>query len=235
MAKRKRVRRAKRKKRSGSFQPGDSVIVKQGVKDPDFGTDIGGWQGRIVEDKNAAADVVCIAWDSITLQQMPDEDIIRSEEKGFGWTEMRLYPTEVELTSPRDTEDDVKKMAALLEDRHAWSHLGEEGRRIQAVLDNAASNTMWAKFVAWETHLENVLKFPFKAEVAEWQERGPLRAGDRVKILGLEGSVGLYGVLALVQHKRKTISFPLYELEVLLESSPNYQPVKDYAVWFANR
>ncbi len=53
MAKRKRVRRAKRKKRSGSFQPGDSVIVKQGVKDPDFGTDIGGWQGRIVEDKNA--------------------------------------------------------------------------------------------------------------------------------------------------------------------------------------
>ena len=29
--------------------------------------------------------------------------------------------------------------------------------------------------------------------------------------------------------------FPLCDLEVLDKSSPYYQPVKDYAVWFANR
>ena len=28
---------------------GDSVVVKSGILDPDFGTDISGWQGRIEE------------------------------------------------------------------------------------------------------------------------------------------------------------------------------------------
>ena len=33
------------------FQVGDSVKVKNGSKDPDFGIDIGGWQGQISEDE----------------------------------------------------------------------------------------------------------------------------------------------------------------------------------------
>ncbi len=235
MVRRRRTKRVKRQKHTGGFQPGDSVVVKQRVKDPDFGTDIGGWQGRIVKDPDADDDVVCIAWDSITLKQMPDETIIRSEEEGLSWTEMRLYPNEVALTSPRDTKNDVEKTIDLLADKHEWNYLGEEGRRIQAVLARAKSNEEWAEFEAWETYLEETLRFPFKAEVSEWQERSPLRTGERVKVLGLNGSVDLYGVLAVIQHKRKTLSFPLCDLEVLLESSPNYQPVQDYAVWFANR
>ena len=35
-----------------NFQVGDSVKVKNGTKDPDFGIDIGGWQGQISEIDN---------------------------------------------------------------------------------------------------------------------------------------------------------------------------------------
>jgi hypothetical protein len=30
-----------------SVKIGDSVIVKPNIQDPDFGLDIGGWQGRV--------------------------------------------------------------------------------------------------------------------------------------------------------------------------------------------
>ena len=231
MAKRKRVKRKKQSK----FKPGDAVVVKPNVDDPDLGANIGGWQGRISEPIEEDDDVVCIAWDSVTLKQMPDEMIVQCEEKGLGWTEMRLYPHEVEPTNPRDNEDDVDNIIDRLEDKHAWSHLGEEGRRIQAVVANAKSRSEWAEYEAWEAHFRKILKFPFKAEVSEWQERSPLRTGDRVKVLGIDESVDLYGVLVAIQHRRRKLVFPLCDLEVSAKSSPNYRPVKDYAVWFANR
>ena len=35
--------------KNSKFQVGDSVKVKDGTSDPDFGIDIGGWQGQIKE------------------------------------------------------------------------------------------------------------------------------------------------------------------------------------------
>ena len=32
-----------------NFKVGDCIVVKHGVKDPDYGIDIGGWQGWITE------------------------------------------------------------------------------------------------------------------------------------------------------------------------------------------
>jgi hypothetical protein len=45
----------------------------------------------------------------------------------------------------------------------------------------------------------------------------------------------LYGVIVDLRHGRLTCAFPLCDLEVIDERSPNHQPVRDYAVWFANR
>jgi hypothetical protein len=41
---------------------GDSVIVKPTIQDPDFGLDIGGWQGR-VSDVVEDGEVIRIEWD----------------------------------------------------------------------------------------------------------------------------------------------------------------------------
>ena len=148
---------------------------------------------------------------------------------------MYLNLEEVELATPMDSQKEVKAIAERLENEHNWSFLGEEGRRIKAVLGNIEDDDGWAAFEAWEEHFGKVLKFPFEAEVSELQERGPLRAGDTITVLGLEGSQDLYGVLVSLRHKRRKYVFPLCDLEVTDKRSSNYQPVKDYAVWFANR
>ena len=88
---------------------GDCIAVKPGVKDPDYGIDIGGWQGRITEIESYQPGKVTIMfqWDSLSLKNMPASAIRRSEEKGLDWTTMGLYPEDVEIDEPRDTQADV--------------------------------------------------------------------------------------------------------------------------------
>ena len=80
--KRRRKRRrkgAKVQQKVAGFKPGDSVVVKPGIADPDFDIDIGGWQGQLDEDADVDK-MVLIAWDSVTLQNMPGAMIEQCEE-----------------------------------------------------------------------------------------------------------------------------------------------------------
>jgi hypothetical protein len=94
-----------------TFEIGESVVVKPNVVDPDFGTDIGGWQGRV---KEVDDDTVFIAWDSITLREMGLELVIRCENENFDWQVMTLSQREVEKASSRDSERDVVLVADAL-------------------------------------------------------------------------------------------------------------------------
>ena len=62
-----------------------------------------------------------------------------------------------------------------------------------------------------------------------------LRTGDEVTVIRMESFEDLYGILVALRRRRKRFVFPLCDLEVLDQSSPNYQPLRDYVVWFANR
>ena len=61
------------------FNVGDSVVVKEGTLDPDYGNDISGWQGRIygIDDSNYDDPLISIEWDSVTLKNMPRSVIDR--------------------------------------------------------------------------------------------------------------------------------------------------------------
>ena len=91
---------------------GNSVVVKSGVLDPDFGIDIGGWQGRIEED---GVDHFLIRWDSITLCKMGLHQIIRSMDEGLDWELMTLEIDELTITTPRDTKADVSRVVSHME------------------------------------------------------------------------------------------------------------------------
>jgi len=91
------------------FKIGESVAVKLGVSDPDFGSDISGWQGRVQEVDNT--DTIFIRWDSLTLNQMGLDLAIRCEEENFDWEVMTLDARDVEKAQRRDTEADVQIVA----------------------------------------------------------------------------------------------------------------------------
>jgi hypothetical protein len=216
---------------------GDCIVVKLGVKDPDYGIDIGGWQGRITEIESYQPGQVTIMfqWDSLSLKRMPVSAIRRSEEEGLDWTTMGLYPEEVEPAKPRDTQADVDAVIEELSAVHAWVYLGKQGGRIKQILRKVDEDDDLEAFEAWQEYLEAHLKLPFDAVVSEYQDRGPLQAGDQVIVVGFEGSEDLYGVLVIIKAGRNSYVFPLCDLKAVNEKSANFTLTDDYAVWFANR
>ena len=58
---------------------GDCIVVKPTVKDPDLGTLIGGWQGRVTEIQSYQPGKVTVMfqWDSLSLKRMPASAIRR--------------------------------------------------------------------------------------------------------------------------------------------------------------
>lgn len=228
---RKRTKSNKKLAPQENFPLGTSVLVKPGVTDPDYGFDMGGWQGRVVENHYADEQgnpLVSIAWDSVTLKQMPVEIIERCEEDGLDWSVMGLFASDVISASPRDKLHQVDRVKAEIEDAHEMDHLGEQGRRIQQVLNSAGRKSEMGRFEAWEDYLKEKLTFPFEAEVSEYQERGPIQGGERVTVLDIEIVDDSYGIIVSVKTKRGHYDFPLCDLEAIPNTSPNYQPVKDY-------
>ncbi len=213
-----------------TFSIGDSVKVKEGIMCPeDDSLCIGGWQGRvsgIEEDDN----IVEIHWDSITLKQLPREYIKKSEEKGLGWAEMCLSADEIEPASPRDSEATTNNVREEMESKFCWLGMDKEGERIFEVIADADDEVE-----AWARHLVQVLVFPFEAKVSEPQDEGPLDDGDEVQVHGITEADEQYGILVDVTCGQQRFVFPLADLTVRERKSPNYTPVKDYCVWFANR
>jgi hypothetical protein len=221
-------------KASDQYKIGDSVVVKSHVHDPDLDLVIGGWQGTI-SDISDEHNTVCIDWDSLTLQAMPSSVIDTCEVEGLAWNQMYLEVADVEAAPRRDTPEMVAQVVAQLEAQHAWIYLGEEGQYIQSVIGEVDPDDTTEILEVWEEHFREVLRFPFAAEIAEPQERGPLRTGTQVMVEGITDIDDKYGVIVRVKHQRNISHFPLCDLEAIDKGSPNYEPVRAYVVWFANR
>jgi Calcium binding len=220
--------------KSSSWAIGGSIAVKPGVTDPDTGRDLGGWQGRISAIPNEG-EVLTIRWDSLTLRSMPQALLAWSEEEGLSWSEMNLLPEEVEPATARDTEDDVVAATAELESQTSWLYLGgEQGERIQSIVNRAAGHDELAVFRAWHTYLEEHLVLPFAATVVEYQ-RGPVRQGALVTVLAITFLDEIYGTIVAVKHTQGVNELPLCDLKATEADAETRQLVEDYAMWFANR
>ncbi len=214
---------------------GASVMVKLGVKDPDTGDDIGGWQGRISDvGEDDGQRTVCLAWDSLTLKSMPAASLAYAIREGVDWQCMFLFETDIETATSRDTAAEVAQAIDEIEDRTVWLHLDDDGR-IQSILAGIDPEDTTALLITWKQYLSKHLQFPFEAEVAELLERGRLRVGDRLQVTELFDLNDYQGLLVGGKRGSERLVFPLCDLEVTDEQSSNYQPVKDYVVWFANR
>jgi len=94
----------------------------------------------------------------------------------------------------------------------------------------------------WAEYLKQNLVFPFEAVVDEASDEEafgfgdpePIRYKDRVTVVNTEFEDDLYGVIADIMKGRKKYAFPLCDLAVVDNTSPNYKLVDDYRTWFAN-
>ena len=110
---------------------GDSIKVKPGILCPDNESyNLSGWEGRIIGIDQG---LIEIEWDSITLSQMPKEFIQESIDEGIEYKCMILGESEIEITKPRDKQEDVQKKQDII--RFNYSFEGEEAR-IKKILNN---------------------------------------------------------------------------------------------------
>lgn len=218
---------------------GDSVVVKQGVKEPDLEEfEIGGWQGRVTKiDADSDKDnlLVTIEWDSSTLLQIPSDYIEQSEIDGLDWSGMVLYESDLEKTIPRDKKENVKKAKDKLADKYYWASLGEEGVRISKILHGVDPHNEMKCLQKWVEHLDKELTFPIQAIVSESEDNWLIKSGDKVEIKSLTHIVDMYGVIASIRLNGKKYEFPLCDLEVIDKTRTDFQLIEDYGTWFANR
>lgn len=219
-----------------TFKVGDCVKVKEGLLDPDFDVDIGGWQGRITMiDEFEEETIVVVQWDSVTLQNMSAALVEQCDEEGFDWSEISLQVDEVEPAVCRDDEHEVEHVIHKMEKHMEFAHLGERGERIQSVIEGIDEENYIDSLAAWNEYLHKTLSFPFAAKIDEFEEEYPFPRGEEVIVTGLDLVDDLYGIIADITHRGKHLNFPLCDLAAIDKPSPNYEAVKDYRVWFANR
>lgn len=100
----------------------------------------------------------------------------------------------------------------------------------------------WERRDWWDWLMQN-LRFPFTAERIEDHsdayfrddvEEETFRLGHRMDVLDLEDDEE-DGILVKVKEGEVFGSVPLADLQVISKKDPNYWPVREYMVWFANR
>jgi ribosomal protein S27AE len=106
------------------------------------------------------------------------------------------------------------------------------------IVDNKGKETIVnGKKRNWFKFLSNNLVFPFDARIDEgdiFDEAGPLRYNDKVVVQKVSGDFDLYGIIAKIKKGREIYEFPLCDLAIDDENSPNYKILDNYRTWFAN-
>ena len=130
------------------------------------------------------------------------------------------------------------------DDQHLWDlHKTSDGYvpRDPEAFDRKRAEWEERNWWAW---LEGKLAFPFTVERIEDEgdayfredaQEEPCRLGHRMRVLGLLDEEEDYGIFVSVEEGPVTGDVPLADLEVLPKEDPNYWPVREYVLWFANR
>ena len=218
------------------FKIGQTVKVKIGVLCPDDSEfNLSGWTGRIIDLVEDEEPTIGIEFDSITLKSIPEKFIKKSEQEGLDWSKIYLDVNDVERTKSRDTEQEAKIVRNEIKKHFEWIGIGSGGELIQSVINSAESFKEWDALKAWEKYLEENLQFPFETLIHEYQGRGPLNEGDKLKVFGIELVDDHYGIIVACRKERKRYDFPLVDLKVTEKKSINSNIIEAYRTWFANR
>ena len=219
--------------RETNIQSGDVVKVRDGFCDSELGVDMGGWHGR-VSKLYPEEGTALVAFDSLTLLDIPERFIEKYAEEGYSWEDYGYDLDDLIKTKARDTLTDVRYVLKELRNQYKYSYLGEEGREINKIFLAIDPDWVMGPLEVWEIYLQQNLTFPFEAVVDEWQERGPLRAGDKMRVSQIEIVDEGYGLIIKAKHGRHQIHFPLCDLAAMDKDSPNFDLIDRYRTWFAN-
>lgn len=230
---------------------GNSVRVKKGIESPDYdGLLLDGWEGRVVEiDEN----LITIELDSITLSGLKEEYITDCIVNGLEYTLLCLEMEEVEIVSPRDSEDDTLRKQKEINTEYSYD---EEVKRINEILKTDDTSVNETNLQQYFVFLKEKIIHPCiltGMEDFEWEE--PYLLGgwskkeyeklkktnpsytDEFEFLSLieeyDDWKGIYVKVKRLSDK-KIFNIPLWDLKVVDRKDSNYLLISDYSSWMTN-
>ena len=153
--------------------------------------------------------------------------------QGYDYELMNLLIDELEVTTERLSSD---KEETKLASKIYWIdffEIKEKNQAYQELFERIDTSDYNELFQKWEEHLSENLNFPFEVEVVE-SERGSLKIGTKIKMLGVDDYHDLYGVFGIGKYEMGAVTFPICNVEATDKDSENYELLSDYVVWFAN-
>jgi hypothetical protein len=241
---------------SKEIKTGNSVSVKPGVKDPDYDYDLSGWQGRVIHIDTHDEEFIEIAWDSVTLGQMPARLIETSIEEGFEFYLMWLNENDIVLAEPRDQPAAVDDKINALNKQFGYMNSEEQHQQIKQILNSKDLSVSKENLDKFYNYLSKHIKYPCLLTGMEdfsWEEPYVLgifdqeeyeilkkkRASyiDHFKLIRLEDRVDdLQGILVNVQRigDRKLFILPLWDLKTVDRKDQNHHIIDNYSFWMTN-
>ena len=187
------------------------------------------------------------ALSSYVATQDKDEGMLKSPHIAFAFCYVASHFGLGLITHERGTsilsflESKDVELASLIEDESrkydtSWNNPGNR----KSFYDKSCQ---WEKR-KWISWLKETLSFPFDVKRKDDEDDAyftdvarhqPFRLGHAFSVIALVGEDDHYGVIAKVKEGHNKGQVPLCDVDVISRYNPNYWPVKEYAVWFANK
>lgn len=88
--------------------------------------------------------------------------------------------------------------------------------------------------IGWHCHLEDKLRFPFKAKCIAAREISPLKKGEEVEVLGMAPSDDcMQEVFVIVGFAGRKLGVPLVQLEPVKPDKATREAIEDWCYWVA--
>ncbi len=212
------------------FKIGDIVAVKDGVSDPDYpDQDMTSFRGRVTE-YHSKENTYSIKLDSISLYSIPIDQLRMIVLDGLSYAEISFDAKDLELSSARDTEDDVEKAVEEVEKKTFFLHL-DFGDIIHSVLEGLGRFEYKEAYERWNEFLGKKLTFPVSARTTEDLSHYHVPVGVDVIINSLHFIDDSFGIICEARYGGSKHQLMLADLEADGECG---KYIKAYSQWYAN-
>lgn len=233
---------------------GDSVKVKQGVLDPYLKKiDISGWHGQITffyPHNNSM--LIQIAWDSLTLKQMPIEFIKSYIKNKWGYALSYIKIEDVELSKPRDSVIEVENLVEKMDKDHDYESCSEQDKRISKIFPSLDISVNKKNLKIYFEYLQKNLSKPIiltgdedcfindlignlhNPEDRKHKIAKPLY-NDKYEFIELFKEVDAEYIINVIVERitdKKKFKLALWQLMCVDKSSKNFELINDFVCWF---
>jgi hypothetical protein len=192
------------------FKIGSSVQVNKNVNaEFDSNINMKNWEGRVIDAyRNEEGDIYEVEFDSITMQNMPEDYIEELISCNRDFSEHEFSPDVLMKSKSRDTQNETNAAYRQNYHQHKWDFLGEEDKDLMYKIMTQMPKESDEE--NWKLYFQSKLAFPFGAEI-----RGHFHIpkNTKVQVLQQYGWDEFGGMLVMIKNDEFVTEYPLFDLD----------------------